>query len=145
VTAAELPEELQFAWQQRDFQRIAEAMDTGDGDQSLTRALIIFNLSDSRISGAACFHVDMRWRVGRALPPIRMSHRKSGEVVDCRVTSLTLHEGDRDDEYGRIRFDLLFAVEPIDAACWDAFVAEYLDHPEHTSIAELPALIDETS
>jgi hypothetical protein len=122
---AELPHDLLDAWRIGDFRRIAEAIDTGLGAIETSRALVVFNKSQSTLAGSIVFPVDMPWRIGREFPPVRIVHQATGAAMPHSIQRLVLDPPDSASPYSRLRFDLLFAVIPLVAIGWDTYVAEY--------------------
>ena len=121
---------------------IAARIDTGIANPETSRALIVFNPADTPASGIAVFDVDMRWRDGQPLPPLRLSRLVTGASCRSRITPPEFTASNGEAQKGRIHFQILFEVEEISATGWDTYIAEYLD----TSATPDPArqLIDST-
>ena len=119
--------DLSEAWRCGDLQALADAIDTGDGDADLSRALVVFNSSRSVVGGFVTFPVDMPWRRERALPPVRIGRFGSNDRTQVVVAGLRFTESDADPGRGRLSFDLAFEVSLIPAQGWDTYIAEYAE------------------
>jgi len=112
-----------------ELQAIAERINTGTANSDTSRALIVFNLTDTPVSGVAVFRASMSWPHRQPLPPVDVSDR-NGTVVPAAIREMT----DGPDAKGRadrrqISFALHFAAADVPANGWRTYVAFYADTP----------------
>lgn len=111
-----------------ELHSLADRINTGTDDQDASRGLVVFNLTDSPLSGVAVFHASMSWPQGVLLPPILIT--QGSEIVPCAIRNLT----EEPDAKGRadrrkLSFALFFAVSDIPAQGWRTYIAAYAEAP----------------
>lgn len=129
---------------QTDISYIAKRIETGLADPHTSRALVVFNLTDSPISGSAVFHAEMSWPVGTPLPPVVVM-----EMDGTRVASALTDQYKSPDLKGRadrrhLSFDLYFLVRDVPACGWKTYLAAYAERGssvQDNALTETPGLI----
>ncbi len=112
-----------------DFQSIADRINTGTENPDTSRALVVFNLTDNLLSGAAVFRASMAWPRDVPLPPVTLTDA-DGSVVPSAVREMqagTDAKGRADQV--QLSFALCFAVSDVPANAWRTYIASYADAP----------------
>lgn len=111
------------------LEAVAVRINTGTDSLDTTRALVVFNMTDTPLNGAAVFHATMSWPRADPLPPILVTDME-GNAVPVALRGMT----EAPDANGRadrhqLSFVLCFAVTDIPANGWRAYIAAYADAP----------------
>jgi hypothetical protein len=107
------------------LREIVENIDTGAGDLEIARALVVFNLSDRDITGAAVLGAEIGWPADEPMPGVdivRFDGLKSH--TEIRVKRQFSDPKGRPNRV-RIAFDLIFMVDAIPSRSWRTYRATY--------------------
>ena len=112
-----------------DLQPLAERINTGTENPDISRALVVFNLTTSSLSGAAVFRASYSWPRDVPLPPVVVTD-SDGTVVPSALRE----RQEAADAKGRadrvqLSFALCFAVSDVPANGWRTYIASYAEAP----------------
>ncbi|MGO8672750.1 MAG: hypothetical protein ACLQVD_15475 [Capsulimonadaceae bacterium] len=104
---------------------IAAGIDTGRGDESVARVLVVFNLTPDVFDGIAAFPAEIGWPADKDLPAITVRPLDDPAAPACGafISSPTFAP----DGPGRVRvsFNLLFPATDVPAGGWRCYSAAY--------------------
>ena len=104
-------------------QETAVRIDTGTAKPETTRALVVFNITDEPLSGAAMFEASMAWPVNELMPFIAVTDM-DGTPTASDIPDLA--EGPDPEgrvDYRLVAFQLRFAVQDVPANGWRTYLA----------------------
>lgn len=107
------------------LQSHADSIDTGPGDEAVSRALVVYNLSKSATSGLAQFAAEVTIGDFESLPNIKVTDQCQ-RLIPCRTDEKTNVRGvPRVDHTRRVSFYLSFIVPILGTMSWYTFAASY--------------------
>jgi hypothetical protein len=106
---------------------VAGRINTGTENPDTSRALVVFNLTSTPVSGTAFFHAVMSWPRDLPLPPVVVTGSD-----DLPVPSAIRDKTQGPDSQGRadrvhLSFAIYFAVTDVPAHGWRTYIASYAD------------------
>ncbi len=109
------------------LQALADRIDTGSENPEGSRALVIFNLTETPQSGTAVFRASMSWPLNLPLPPVAVAALEGG-LVAAVIRELS-EAPDRKGRADRVllSFALHLAATDIPANGWRTYIASYAE------------------
>jgi len=109
------------------LQALTNRIDTGLDNPETSRALVVFNLTETPQSGTAVFRAAMSWPLNQALPPVTVATLESG-LVAAAIRELS-EAPDRKGRANRVllSFALHFAADAVPANGWRTYIASYAE------------------
>ena len=112
-----------------DLRAVADHINTGLACPDTSRALVVFNLTEQFLGGAAVFLASMSWPRDTPLPPVVVT-----DLTGVPVAATIQYKAEAPDTKGRadrrlLSFALCFQVSDVPPNGWHTYMAAYADVP----------------